>query len=113
MPYSKANYNRPYASELRTAWAHVLAVAWVKEDILDALRDDPKSTIEGVAEGRISIEPYHDQLQYFSTILEYSEGVFGIPNPPHSADRLRSNMDIDHLASFFDQDGLFGIIRGT
>ena len=113
MPYTKANYNRPYSPELRTAWAHVLAVAWTNEDVLDGLRDDPKNTIEGVAEGTISIAPYDEQRQYFVTILEHEEGVFGIPNPPDPTESLRSSIDINQLASFLDHEGLFGIIRGT
>ncbi|MCA1995293.1 MAG: hypothetical protein LDL41_25080 [Coleofasciculus sp. S288] len=113
MPYQRANYNRAYPQELRTAWAHVLAVAWMNEEILDGLRDDPKNTIEGVAEGRLSIGPYDDQRQYFATILEHEEGVFGLPNPPQQTETLRSTIDIDQLASFLDHEGLFGIIRGT
>lgn len=113
MPYDRANYDRAYAPDLRTAWAHVLAVAWMKEDILDGLRDDPKKTIEGVAQGDICIAPYDDQRQHFVTILERGEGVFGLPNPPKSANQLRDAMSIEHLANFFDHDGLFGLIRGT
>lgn len=113
MPYDRANYDRPYAPDLRAAWAHVLAVAWMKEDILDGLRDDPKSTIEGVVNGEISIEPYEDQCQHFVTVLERGEGVFGLPNPPQATETLRSSIDIEQLAKFFDREGLFGIIRGT
>ncbi|HEY9599919.1 MAG TPA: hypothetical protein V6D33_19835 [Cyanophyceae cyanobacterium] len=113
MPYNRVNYDKAYAPDLRTAWAHVLAVAWMREDILDRLRDDPKSTIEGVVRGEILLESYQDQLPYFVAILEHGEGVFGIPNPPLPTERLRRSIGIEQLAQFFDREGLFGIIRGT
>jgi len=105
MPINRERYSRPYSQELQTAWANVLAYAWQNREFLDSLRENPAAAIERCASSRNGIQAH------CSYILEQEEGVFGIPNPPEGLGE--PSLTQEQLASLLDQDGLFGIIRGT
>lgn len=105
-----------YSSELRKAWAHVIAVAWKDKEILKGLRKDPKGTIEKVYNGEINLDSdligqkeHFDEIYRKVFVEETIEGYLGIPDAPTGLEGL----DVETLAKFCNQDGLLGIMRGT
>jgi hypothetical protein len=83
-------------------WARLIAYAWKKPDILDALRENPKEEIERLKEEK------PEGLGDISGLGGGTEGYFGIPDVPEGLEDLDKNK----LEKFLlDNAGIFGIMQ--